>query len=261
MSEENVAVAAEEVTEVENKAEEVVEEVKETMADYEDKLDKDAFEAPVWNKFRGLCENKEIVTVKIENAVKSGVVAFVDGIRGFIPQSHLGMGKIDDLASLAGKEVSVRIIEADQATRKLVLSVREALRDEARKAKKAAAAAVEVGTVLKGKVETLQPYGAFIRLENGLSGLVHVSQIANKRINEPADVLKIDDEVDVKVIAVKDGKLSLSIKALLEEVFEGKEKKEKVPRAERPAKEDKVEIPKAENIATSLGDMLKGFKL
>ena len=250
MSEENMAVAAEEVTEVKE----------ESMADYEDKLDKDTFEAPVWNKFRTLCENKEIVTVKIENAVKSGVVAFVDGIRGFIPQSHLGMGKIDDLASVVGKEVSVRIIEADQATKKLVLSVREAIRDEARKAKKAAASAIEVGAVLKGKVETLQPYGAFIRLENGLSGLVHVSQIANKRINEPKDVLKVDDEVDVKVIAVKDGKLSLSIKALLEEVFEEKEKKEKAPRAERPAKEDKVEIPKAENIATNLGDMLKGLK-
>ena len=68
---------------------------------------------------------------------------------------------------------------------------------------------------MTGTVETLQTYGAFIRLENGLSGLVHVSQICEKRIKTPADVLKTGEEVNVKVIGIKDGKISLSIKALI----------------------------------------------
>ena len=60
---------------------------------------------------------------------------------------------------------------------------------------------------MDGTVETLQPYGAFVKLENGLSGLVHVSQISHTRIKDPSVVLKVGDSVKVKVIAVKDGKL------------------------------------------------------
>ena len=75
-------------------------------------------------------------------------------------------------------------------------------------------ASMKVGTVLKGTVETLQNYGAFVKLENGLSGLVHVSQISQKRVKMPSDVLTVGDEVEVKVIGIKDGKISLSMKAL-----------------------------------------------
>ncbi len=75
---------------------------------------------------------------------------------------------------------------------------------------------MEIGLVTEGTVESIQPYGAFIDLGNGLSGLVHVSQICEKRIKTPAAVLKVGDKVKVKVINVKDGKLSLSMKALNE---------------------------------------------
>ena len=97
-------------------------------------------------------------------------------------------------------------------------------------------------------MESLQTYGAFVRLENGLSGLVHISQISTQRIKSPDQVLKADQEVDVKVIGIKDGKISLSIKALQEAV----EEEEVV---------EKVEIPKAEEIGTSLGDLFKNIKL
>ena len=82
---------------------------------------------------------------------------------------------------------------------------------------------------------------------DGLSGLVHISQISLKRIKSPADVLNVGDEVTVKIIGIKDGKISLSMKALEEE------KKEE--------EEIHVEIPKAEEIGTSLGDLFKGLKL
>ena len=99
---------------------------------------------------------------------------------------------------------------------------------------------------MNGTVETLQNYGAFIKLEDGLSGLVHISQISNKRVKMPSDVLNVGDEVQVKVIGIKDGKISLSMKAL--EVVE-----EEVV--------EKVEIPKAENIGTNLGNLFKNIKL
>ena len=108
-------------------------------------------------------------------------------------------------------------------------------------------ASVKVGTIMEGKVESLQNYGAFVRLEDDLSGLVHVSQISHKRVKSPKDVLNVGDDVKVKVIGIKEGKISLSMKAL-EEVVE-----------EEP--EEKVVIPKSENIGTSLGDLFKNIKL
>ena len=174
----------------------------------------------------------------------------VEGIRGFIPASRLSLSYIDDLESYLLKEVDVKVIEADQANNRLVLSAREILKAEEKKAKDALLASVEVGSVLKGNVESLQSYGAFVRLENGLSGLVHISQISNQRIKSADQVLKVGDEVNVKVIGIKDGKISLSIKALIEEA----------EKAEEEAVEA-VEIPKAENIGPSLGDLFKNFKL
>jgi small subunit ribosomal protein S1 len=122
------------------------------------------------------------------------------------------------------------------------------LKEKERKAKEALIASVEIGSVMVGTVESLQTYGAFVQLPNGLSGLVHISQISDKRIKSPKGILEVGQEVNVKVIGVKDGKISLSIKALIE-----KEEEEEI--------EEKVEIPKAEDIGTSLGDLFKNIKL
>ncbi len=97
-------------------------------------------------------------------------------------------------------------------------------------------------------MESIQPYGAFIDLGDGLSGLVHVSQISEKRIKSPDVVLKVGDTVKVKVIAIKDGKLSLSMKALNDAAAE-------------EIREEKIVLPKAENVTTSLGDLFKNIKL
>ena len=126
-----------------------------------------------------------------------------------------------------------------------MLSARDILRAKEKKARQDQIASVKVGTVMEGVVETLQNYGAFIKLENNLSGLVHVSQISQKRVKTPSDVLHEGDAV-VKVIGIKEGKISLSMKALEQAV-------EEVP--------EKVEIPKSENIGTSLGDLFKNLKL
>ncbi len=215
----------------------------ETMADLEEHFD----DANPWNMVADYLEKKTVLTVKIEGVVNGGVIAMVEGIRGFIPASQLSLSYVENLEDFLNQEIEVQIIEASQADNRLILSAKELLKAKAKAEKAALIASVEVGSVMTGTVETLQNYGAFIDLGNGLSGLVHVSQISDKRIKTPADVLEVGQSVDVKVIGVKDGKISLSMKALIEK------KEEEVV--------EKVVIPKAENIGTSLGDLFKNIKL
>ncbi|MBQ4559316.1 MAG: S1 RNA-binding domain-containing protein [Tyzzerella sp.] len=217
----------------------------ETMADLEEHFD----DANPWNIIADYLEKKTVLPVKIEGIVNGGVIAIVEGIRGFIPASQLSLSYVENLEEYLLKDIEVQVIEADQSENRLILSARNLLKEQARKEKEALVNSVVIGSVMTGKVETLQNYGAFISLENGLSGLVHVSQISDKRIKTPADVLEVGQEVNVKVIGIKEGKISLSIKALIEK----EEKEEKVV--------EKVEIPKAENIGTSLGDLFKNIKL
>lgn len=223
-------------------SEELLQEETQTMADLEEHFD----DANPWNVVASYMEDGTVLNVKIEGIVNGGAIAMVEGIRGFIPASRLSLSYIEDLETYLLKEIEVRVIDVDQAQNRLVLSAREILKEKEKKAREEKIASIKVGSVLTGTVESLQNYGAFVRLEDGISGLVHVSQISQKRIKSPADVLHEGDEVTVKVIGVKDGKISLSMKAL-EEV------------EEEP--EEKVEIPKAENIGTSLGDLFKGIKL
>ena len=142
------------------------------------------------------------------------------------------------------------MIEANQAEGRLILSAREILREQ-KKSRRCKKTCICTGwKCCKGTVESLQSYGAFVRLENGLSGLVHISQISTQRIKSADQVLHVGDEVDVKVIGIKDGKISLSIKALAEDAE--KEQEEEL---------EHVEIPKVEAIGTSLGDLFKNIKL
>ena len=214
----------------------------ETMADYEDHFD----DANPWNRVLTYLEEKTVLPVKIEGIVNGGAIAMVEGLRGFIPVSKLSLSYIEDLETYLLKDVEVQVIDVDQAGNRLVLSARELLKEKERKEKEAQIASIPIGTVMSGTVETLQNYGAFVKLENSLSGLVHVSQISQKRIKNPAAVLNVGDEVQVKVIGIKDGKISLSMKAL-----------------EEPEEEvvEKVEIPKTEEIGTSLGDLFKNIQL
>ena len=214
----------------------------ETMADYEEHFD----DANPWNRVAEYMEQGTILPVKVEGIVNGGAIAMVEGIRGFIPASKLSLSYIEDLEDYLLKDIEVQVIDVDQANNRLVLSARELLKEKERKEKEKLLESVKIDSVLTGTVESLQTYGAFIRLENGLSGLVHVSQICEKRIKTPADVLKTGEEVQVKVIGIKDGKISLSIKALVE-----------------PEEEvvEKVEIPKSEEIGTNLGDLFKNIQL
>ena len=167
----------------------------ETMADYEDHFD----DANPWNRVTEYMEKNTILPVKVEGVVNGGVIAMVEGLRGFVPASKLSLSYIEDLETYLLKEIEVRVIDVDQANNRLVLSAREILKEREKEERERQIASVKVGTVMSGTVETLQNYGAFVKLENGLSGLVHVSQISRQRVKFPSDVLNVGDEVQVKV--------------------------------------------------------------
>lgn len=211
---------------------------------------KDAANLVAWDKLRSLKETQSNIRVKVAGIVKSGVIAYVEDIRGFIPASKLALDYVDedDLNDWLGKELEVRVITVDEEDGKLVLSAKEILREKEAEEKKARISNVQVGLVTEGKVESIQPYGAFIDLGNGLTGLVHISQICEKRIKTPATVLHVGDEVKVKVIAVKDGKLSLSMKALQDVAAE-------------EIQEESVELPESEELTTNLGSLFANIKL
>ena len=226
-----------------------------TMDDFSEAVDQsfDTFkdeDQEIWEKMKQYRDEKTTLTVTVDGVVNKGVISNQGGIRCFIPASRLALGHVADLNEYLGKEIQVRVTEVDQEKGRVILSARELLREKAQEEKKARIAAVAVGTVMDGTVETLQPYGAFVKLENGLSGLVHVSQISHTRIKDPSMVLKVGDSVKVKVIAVKDGKLSLSMKALEEDTAAREEEELR-----------NIKLPKSEELTTSLGELFKNIKL
>lgn len=204
-----------------------------------------------WDKVQKYLEEKTVVNVKVAETVNKGVVAFLEGIRGFIPASHLSLSYVEDLNTFVGKELEVYVITVEKGKKKLVLSAREVLKEKEAEALNHRIAMVVPGTVMEGKVESIMPYGAFVDLGDGLSGLVHVSQISQKRIKTPSEVLNVGDTVKVKVLNTKDNKISLSMKAVAEtaEATDAVDEKTAAKYSSR------------ESIGTSLGDLLKGIKL
>ena len=201
-----------------------------------------------WAHVHELYKNKEAINVKVGGMVNGGLIAYIENIRGFIPASQISMDFVENLEEWLGKNLTVRIITCDSSRKKLVLSAKTILKDKERQEKEKKLSAIEKGMVLEGKVETIQPYGAFIDLGEGVSGLLHVSQISEKRIKTPDEVLKVGDTVKVKVIKTEDKKISLSMKAVKAD-------------EEKAEAEEVYKLPETAPVTTSLGDLLKGIKL
>ena len=193
-------------------------------------------------------EEKTPLQVEIAEVVNGGVTAYVDGIRGFIPASKLAASYVENLEEWVGKTIDVLVITAEEERKKLVLSGRELAREKEQEEKKKRVEQCQVGAVMEGTVETIKDYGAFVRLENGLSGLVHVSRISSQRVKHPGAVLKEGQTVKVKIVGIKDGKLSLSIR-------DAQEKEE-----EELQQEEFFDYHENGQAATSLGSLLKGLK-
>ncbi len=209
---------------------------------------KDADDELSWDKFKDMMENKIVLSMKITEAVKAGVIGYIDGSRVFVPASKIALEFVENTEEWVGKTIPVRFITVDENEKRLVASSRDVLREMAEEDKAKKISNLEVGLVTEGKVESLQPYGAFVNIGNGLDGLVHISQITSmKRLKHPKEMLAVGDTVKVKVIAIKDGKISLSMKDLEEKEAEA-------------VTEETVEIPESEDLTMNLGSLLKGLK-
>lgn len=209
----------------------------------------EATDVLAWDKLKELKASGEVLDVVVKGVVNGGAVAYVEGVCGFIPASKLALNYVEDANEYLNRHIQVQVIDVNKEEKKLILSAKEILKEKAEEERKNKISNIQPGFVTEGIVESLQPYGAFVDLGNGVSGLVHISQICEKRIRKPSEVLAVGDKVKVKVTAVKDGKLSLSIK-------------EATDMMAKEVEEEKIEIPQSgEEATTSLGSLFANIKL
>ena len=206
-----------------------------------------------WDKLEQAKESGKIEKIKVAEAVNAGVTTYLYGIRAFIPASQLALTYVEDPSVFVGKELDVVVSDVDREKEKLVLSAKTVLRERAAQDKKTRIGRLQTGLITKGTVEKIMPFGAFVNIGEDLSGLVHISEICGRRLKSVHEVLKEGDEVTVKILDVKDGKISLSIKAALE-----KDEDEVLEDAVDDAAE---EYSDGEAPTTSLAGLLKGLKL
>ena len=235
----------------------------ETMEDYAAELeasykafDERHFELPEtddaegekWAEFAQMMADRTVLNVKIAEAVKGGVVAFVNEVRAFIPASQLSTEYVEKLEDWQGKHVDAVIITVDPEKKKLVLSGREVEKEKKAAQRKERLAQFKAGDVVEGTVDNIKDYGAFVKLADGIDGLLHISQISTQRIKHPGAVLKEGQIVKVKILSIADGKISLSMKALIEQETEEEE-------------HETFDYKETAAATTGLGDLLKGLKL
>ena len=169
----------------------------------------------VWDDIEKKFEAGETIKAPVTQVVKGGLVVDA-GVRGFIPASMVSDHFVEDLNQYKGQELELKIVELEPSENRLILSHKEIVQQEREAHKKAVLSKLVVGDVVEGKVARLTNFGAFIDL-GGVDGLVHVSEISFERVGKPSDVLKVGQDVKVKVLAVDPEKdrISLSIKQTL----------------------------------------------
>lgn len=178
----------------------------------------------VWQTLKDKLEKKEVVRTKILDANKGGLMVEVNGVTGFLPVSQLSLEhypRVEDgdknrilqiLQSYVGQAFDVTIITADNEEEKLIVSEKAVFEDEMSKK----LGELKIGQVVEGTVTGVVDFGAFVKFGE-LEGLVHISELAWQRIENPKDIIKVGDKVKAKVISIDKGRVSLSIKQLQED--------------------------------------------
>ncbi len=186
---------------------------------------KEARQAAIWSEADQAILGQTTYSLMVEEANKGGLILTWQGIKGFLPASQLAKEHyprvpegdkdkiLGELGKLVGQVLSVRIITAEPKEAKLIFSERTGSEDEE---KTSLIDKYQVGDVVTGEVTGAVDFGVFVKLEQGLEGLVHISELDWGLVEDPRTLFKVSDKVEVKVIEIKDGKISLSIKALKE---------------------------------------------
>ena len=155
----------------------------------------------VWEDLMTKYENHEYVDAVGKEAIKGGLIADVSGVRAFIPASHLAQRYVEKIAQFVGQPMKVKIIDVDKQKKRIVASRKEVLAEESAAKKAAAWATLEEGAVVKGIVRRFADFGAFVDL-GGVDGLIHITDLAWSHIGHPSEVLKINDEIEVKILSL-----------------------------------------------------------
>lgn len=160
-------------------------------------------------------ESEEVITAMVTDRVKGGLVVDL-GIRGFIPASHVGNGKVRNLEKFIGESLPLKVIEVDKDRRKVVLSHRLATEGEREKQREETLTSLQEGQVRAGVVRRITDYGAFVDL-GGVDGLLHISEMSWSRIKHPSEVVKQGQEIQVMVLKVNldQGRISLGMRQIL----------------------------------------------
>jgi len=186
---------------------------------------KEAKQALVWGEVEEAIAKKTPIEVSVHDANKGGLILYWQGLQGFLPASQLTgehYPRVEDgdkdkilseLKKLVSQTLVVTIIGATPEDGKLIFSEKNT---EPSKEKAIAIESIKEGDVLKGEITGMVDFGVFVKIQHGLEGLVHISEIDWALVEDPRKLFSVGDSVDVKVIEVKDGKVSLSIKALKE---------------------------------------------
>ncbi|MDP3988647.1 MAG: S1 RNA-binding domain-containing protein [bacterium] len=189
---------------------------------------KEARQAVLWKEAEEAIREKKIFELQIKDANKGGLLIDWQGILGFLPASQLAgehYPRVEDgnkerimeeLKKLLGKTIAVQMITADPKEEKLIFSERATTSAE----KQEIIAKYNLGDVVEGEVTGIVDFGIFVRLEDNLEGLVHISEIDWSLVENPKSRFSVGDKVMVKVIEIKGGKISLSVKALKENPWE-----------------------------------------
>ncbi len=183
---------------------------------------KRASQATTWDNFEKAYRDGDIIEVTVSEANKGGLLIDVDGIKGFIPVSQLAPAhypRVEDanstqilsrLQKLVGIKLSVKIINLERSSGKMILSERAAQQGKA----KASLGELKVGDRVKGRASGVVKFGIFVTFD-GLEGLVHISEIAWGHVSNPHQYAKVGDTLDIEIIGIENDKLSLSMKRLI----------------------------------------------
>lgn len=186
---------------------------------------KEARQALIWADAEACAKDQKILSLEVKEANKGGLIIEWQGIPGFLPASQLSAENYPRVADgdkdkiltalndLIGKHLNVIVITADQKEGKLIFSEKGPQEKEVKEEK---VSKYEVGNVLNGEITGAVDFGVFVKIEDGLEGLVHISELDWGLVEDTRALYKVGDKVQVKVIEVKDDKISLSIKQLRE---------------------------------------------
>jgi len=189
-----------------------------------------------WDALEKYYKEGTVVESKVVDANKGGLMIKIGNVMGFLPVSQLtiehyprieGGDKnkiLSHLKSFVGQGLRTKIIDLGEKDEKLIVSEKAAWDEKQRKA----VSAYKVGDKVKGKVTGVVDFGAFVEFGENLEGLVHISELAWQRIDDPRDIIKVGDEVEAEIIEIDDTKISLSLKKLKTDPWHDVEKKYKV---------------------------------